>query len=251
MQETFLCLPPSSDQPRHPQPPTLSVWLKNLFHNNRWTLEEGVLEAADNGDGGGGAPATTVAPPAPAAAKAAALAGATPADDGSRSEQADAPATAEGGAPASVTAVVPPGEDRWAMNDGAADLTERGVELEMGGAGLPSPSSSSSSPPFLLGAEGGGGRSRRRGRKRNRQEWTEEAKAEVGVGLDCCVAAASWVVHPRHQPYHHIALRRGRKPYNFLKQKLECLALRRRQGSGVEGRAPRRVLPTVYSFLGE
>lgn len=143
-------------------------------------MEEGLVEAEDSSNGSG-VPVTT----AVAATPAVATAGPASADGGSRNEEANAPAAAESGAPASAAVVLSPGEDRWAMNDGAADLAERGVELEMGGAGLPS--SSSLSPPFLLGAGGGGAGGRRRGRKRNRQEWTGEAEAEVGAALDCCI----------------------------------------------------------------
>ena len=134
---------------------------------------------------GSGALATTSAPPPPAAVAATATAEPISVDNGSRNGDADAPAAAaEDGDSAPATAVaLPPGEGRWTMNDGAADLAERGVELEMGGARLPAPSSS----PFLLGEGAGGRRSRRRGRKRNRQEeWTEASKAEVSAGLDCC-----------------------------------------------------------------
>eukprot|EP00752_Nemacystus_decipiens_P005355 g4856.t1 len=150
----------------HAKPPPIA---------DRWTLEEGLAEGTDKMNGVGGH-ATTSAP-SPAAT---ATAEPTPVDNGGTNGGTEAPAAGEGGAQATAAALLPPGEDRWVLDDGAVDLAERGVELEMGGAGLPPPLSSlPSSPPFLLGTGGGGGGGRRRGRKRNRQEeWTEEAEEE-------------------------------------------------------------------------
>lgn len=153
-------------------------------------MGEGLVEAADSNNANGG-------PASASAAAAAAVTGPTSADGGSRNEEA----AAEGEAPASATATLPPGEDRWTMNDGAADLAERGVELEMGGAGLPP-----SSTPFLLGRGGG----RRRGRKRNRQEdWTEEAETEVSASLGAVYLVVSSRCH------HGVAAARSALPAHW------------------------------------
>lgn len=97
--------------------------------------------------------------------------------DTSKVSQAEASAAAS--TAVAATAVVPrdPGDDRWGMNDGAADLAERGVELEGGGAGLYLPPPLDWPPGVSLLP--GGARGGRRGRKRNRQARAEKEEVEV------------------------------------------------------------------------
>eukprot|EP00903_Cladosiphon_okamuranus_P016992 g15661.t1 len=130
----------SSTGSEHTEPPPIA---------DRWTLEEGLAAEGTDNVNGSAVPSTAAAPPPPATA----TAQPTSTFNGSRSGVANTRAAAERGdpAPRAAGAALPPGEDRWTMSDGAADLAERGVELEMDGAGLPAPLSSLS-PPFFLGA---------------------------------------------------------------------------------------------------
>lgn len=151
----------------------------------RWTLEEGLAKIDDTSNNGASTAAS--APDTVTAAPLIAGAPAAPSLPGRGSEgkegtsatapQGEAPPMTSAAAAAAVAAgLSSPGEDRWGMDDGAADLAERGVELEKGFGGtgpyLPLPSSSAS---FSPSGSGGG----RRGRKRSRQALSEKEQAEV------------------------------------------------------------------------
>ncbi|CAM9575627.1 unnamed protein product [Ectocarpus sp. 12 AP-2014] len=154
---------------------------------DRWTLEEGLVQVADGGNHNSGtlAPTPGVAAAAPGAAGApSTVAGPKSPGGNNKGERRDsakvsqAEALATASTAVAATAVVPrdPGDDRWGMNDGAADLAERGVELEGGGAGLYLPPPPDWPPGASLlpgGAKGG-----RRGRKRNRQASAEKEEVE-------------------------------------------------------------------------
>lgn len=113
--------------------------------------------------------------------------------DSAKVSQAEASAAAS--TAVAATAVVPrdPGDDRWGMNDGTADLAERGVELEDGGAGLYLPPPPDWPPGVSLLP--GGGKGGRRGRKRNRQARAE--KEEVEVSERCKQSASLYFGHNR------------------------------------------------------
>ncbi|CAM9933789.1 unnamed protein product [Scytosiphon promiscuus] len=152
---------------------------------DRWTLEEGLGGVTSDNETGSfpPAPGATTAVPlntdAIAAEQGAAAASSSPARGSGGEEETEAALRAgEGSSPTSAavaTGLSSAEEDRWGMDDGAADLAERGVELENGFGGegpyLPMPSSSAS--PLLSGGDGG-----RRGRKRSRQAWGAKDQTE-------------------------------------------------------------------------
>ncbi|CAB1101047.1 unnamed protein product [Ectocarpus sp. CCAP 1310/34] len=154
---------------------------------DRWTLEEGLVQVADGGNHNSGTLALTpgIAAAAPGAAAApSTVAGPESPGGNNKGEERDsakvsqADALAAASTAVAATAVVPrdPGDDRWGMNDGAADLAERGVELEGGGAGLYLPPPPDWPPDASLlpdGAKGG-----RRRRKRDRQASAEKEEVE-------------------------------------------------------------------------
>jgi len=187
---------------------------------NRWTLEEGIAVDGVGDSNYSGAPSALGA-----ATAASVAAGPSPAADGGRKaheggeEDATTPRASEasssssGAAAAARTGVsTPAGEDRWGMDDGASDLAEHGVELEMvrGGGGfyLPLPSSSAS---VLVDPRGGRGKqNRKRGRQ---QEWAEEARAEAEAEVSRADESRG---SSRHYPFASFRLRRQRKTFFFL-----------------------------------
>ncbi|CAM9844093.1 unnamed protein product [Ectocarpus fasciculatus] len=194
----------SEGSKKHAEPPPMA---------DRWTLEEGLVQVADDGNRNSGTVALTpgIAAAAPgAAAVTSTVAGPASPGGNNKGEQRDSTAKvsqAEVSDAASTavlaTAVVPrePSDDRWGMNDGAADLAERGVELEGGGAGLYLPPLPPEWPPADASLLPGGAKGGRRGRKRNRQarakeeeveQWLEMVSKRVRSTVVGAAPAGSW-----------------------------------------------------------